>query len=244
MMKLFSRYINNIIVLADKNIYEKQDLLISRFLLDKDEGLEIYYAPFDYINCNAKIIIIGITPGFEQMRIVFRTAREGLLNGIPYQQVLKDAKQMASFAGSMRKNLVFMLDDLLFPQYLGIKSSHELFSTNVALLHPTSAIRYPTFVNTENYTGHNPTIINSPLLKKYINIYLRMELENIPDSLIIPLGNSVKDALHWLVDENVVDIKRCLFGFPHPSGSNGHRIKQYQENKEKLKEQVHKWFLH
>ncbi|MFX3628134.1 MAG: hypothetical protein ACE3JR_02025 [Ectobacillus sp.] len=24
-----------------------------------------------------------------------------------------------------------------------------------------------------------------------------------------------------------IDEKRCLFGFPHPSGANGHRFKQF-----------------
>ena len=37
------------------------------FLIKKDGNIEIYYAPFDYINTKAKIVIVGITPGLQQM---------------------------------------------------------------------------------------------------------------------------------------------------------------------------------
>ena len=32
------------------------------FLIKKDGNIEIYYAPFDYINSKAKTVIVGITP--------------------------------------------------------------------------------------------------------------------------------------------------------------------------------------
>ncbi|NLS86868.1 hypothetical protein EYI23_02595 [Bacillus subtilis] len=31
----------------------------------------------------------------------------------------------------------------------------------------------------------------------------------------------------------------CLSGFPHPSGANGHRLKQFAKNKELLERQIH-----
>lgn len=35
--------------------------------------MEIYYAPFQYINERAKVVIVGITPGLHQMKKSYTT---------------------------------------------------------------------------------------------------------------------------------------------------------------------------
>lgn len=50
----------------------------------------------------------------------------------------------------MRKNLIEMLDGLERPKALGIVSGALLFSDRRDLLHTTSAIRYPVFVDGQN----------------------------------------------------------------------------------------------
>ena len=45
----------------------KQNIINNKFLINSDGKIKIYYAPFDYINTKAKIMIVGITPGFQQM---------------------------------------------------------------------------------------------------------------------------------------------------------------------------------
>ena len=45
-----------------------------------------------------------------------------------------------------------------------------------------------------------------------------------------------------MINENVICEKQCLFGFPHPSGANGHRKEQYINNKNKLKETIQDYF--
>jgi hypothetical protein len=44
------------------------------------------------------------------------------------------------------------------------------------------------------------------------------ELAELPHALIVPLGVAVNATL---LDAGV-DPSRCLYGFPHPSGANGH----------------------
>ncbi len=39
--------------------------LPNSLLLQENQSLTIYYAPFDYINLSAKIVICGITPGLQ-----------------------------------------------------------------------------------------------------------------------------------------------------------------------------------
>jgi hypothetical protein len=45
-----------------------------------------------------------------------------------------------------------------------------------------------------------------------------------PDALFVPLGDSVSEALMWLVEEGVLKRGQILDGLPHPSGANNERI--------------------
>ena len=69
-----------------------------KFLITKKDNLKIYYAPFDYINSKAKIMIVGITPGLQQMLQSFEVIKQG--------KSLKEVKDLSSFKGSMRTTLV------------------------------------------------------------------------------------------------------------------------------------------
>jgi hypothetical protein len=77
-------------------------LLSDTFRLFSDQQLSIFYAPFDRVNTRARLAIVGVTPGWTQMEIGYRTARQGLLEGAEDDEILANAKRAASFAGSMR----------------------------------------------------------------------------------------------------------------------------------------------
>jgi hypothetical protein len=68
---LFTRYAPTI---RDLEICDLDDKL----LLDRDGPVSVYYAPFDYINRDAKIVIAGITPGKTQMLNALREVRKQL----------------------------------------------------------------------------------------------------------------------------------------------------------------------
>ena len=79
--------------------------LDDRLLLDREGPVSVYYAPFDCINRDAKIVIAGITPGKTQMLNALREARNQLLNGASHEAALEAAKRTASFSGAMCPNL-------------------------------------------------------------------------------------------------------------------------------------------
>jgi hypothetical protein len=109
---LFERFADAISALPEREEFSKSDLLVPQFRLVKDGNLEIYYAPLDFINAHAKVAIVGITPGWTQMEIAFRQVRVALGKGLSASDALRRAKEEASFAGTMRKNLVKMLDEV------------------------------------------------------------------------------------------------------------------------------------
>jgi hypothetical protein len=63
----------------------------------------------------------------------------------------------------------------------------------------------------------------------------------VPDALIVPLGRAVEQCVRLLAADGSIDERRCLFGFPHPSGGNGHRLKQFHANEAQMKREVLAW---
>ncbi len=216
-----------------------EDLLNSNFLLQKDEKkkLEVYYTPFDYINEKAIVVILGITPGLNQMKKAFTAAIEN--KHLSDEEVLHQVKKSASFEGTMRQNLITMLDELELPRYLGIASTSELFDAASHLVYNTSLLPYAVFFNHQNFNGSRPNILKTEMLYSYVKTYFLNDISRLENPLIIPLGVNVSKVLDYSYKNNPI-----LKGFPHPSGSNGHRHRQFRENKKELKRQIENYFLH
>jgi hypothetical protein len=222
------------------------ELELQRFLLEDSGKVRVYYAPFDWINAEARLIVVGITPGRDSMLNAFRAAALSLRNGETLEEASKRGRRTGSFS-NMRDTMAKMLDDIGIPEALGIGRSEELFGTHYDLLHPTACIRHPVFVFNKkkqqwlNYTGHSPELLKWATSIRYIENVLAEELRQIPEALIVPCGEAVACALHHLVEKKLLQPDRCLFGFPHPSGANGHRKKFFSERKEQLRLAVANW---
>ena len=237
---MFEKYYNKIKKLTN---FDKENILNEKFKLYKEDNMTIYYAPHnETINNNAKIFIVGITPGWTQTSIAYKTAHNGLINNLEPELIKKECKRNSRFAGSMRKNLIEMLDELNLNNKLHLDSCSELFEYKDYLLHTTSIIPYPVFINGKNYTGSNPKIMNNKVLYSYVKKYFYKETDNLQNALIIPLGKAVEEILQQMIKENLIKEKQCLLGFPHPSGANGHRKSQFKENKNKLLNIIEDYF--
>jgi hypothetical protein len=214
-----------------------QDVLNSTFLLEKDENkkLEVYYTPFDYINEKAKVVIAGITPGLHQMKKAYTTVIEN--RHLKDEELLQIVKKSASFEGTMRNNLIAMLDELELPRHLGISSSNELFGTASELVYTTSILPHAVFFDRQNFNGSRPNILKTEMLLEYVKNYFIKDISRIENPLIIPLGVNVSRVL-----DRFYNHPHTLKGFPHPSGSNGHRHKQFRENIKVMKKQIENYF--
>lgn len=238
MKKTLYDYKDVIKKLPVKDKYTKEELLIEDFLVDKKDNIEIYYAPHnEYLNPKAKIFIIGITPGFQQMSTSISTARKELEYNNDIEEIKYKCKVAGRFSGTLRKNVISMLDEISLNDKLEIKSCKELFDEKDYLLHTVSLVPYPVFINRKNYSGHTPKLIKSEFLMKYVyeNIINEIrQLENLDNMILIPLGRAVEEVLFKLSDDNIINENQILKNFPHPSGANVNRLVQLQENKEEM----------
>ena len=216
-----SKFLNQIRSLKKIN---KSTITNKNFLIKREDNIEIYYAPFDYINSKAKIMIVGITPGLQQMLQSFEAVNEG--------RSLKEVKDLSSFKGSMRTTLIKYLDALNINKKLRIKSCESLFNINSKYLHSTSLIKYPVFDKGKNYSGSG--LLKKKILLDFLEAHFVKELKKLDKTIIVPLGNTVSSTIDYLNNEFKLNLKCFLKGFPHPSGLNVRKDIQFKENKVRM----------
>jgi len=237
------KYLPAIQSLNPDRSFTKEDLLTASFLIAQEAHIKMYYAPHnEYVNQKAKVMIVGITPGWQQMKMAFTAFVNSQVVNNRIEKSLYNAKIAARFSGTMRKNLIEMLDQCDLPRILNIPSSSNLFTDHHEFLHTTSVIKYPVFVNDKNYTGYQPQIEQSPLLSHYAYHLFAQEIHQIDQpALVIPLGKSVDQIISKLIAEQKLPHHYYVSGFPHPSGANGHRMKQFHHEKQRIQETIYKW---
>jgi len=194
------------------------------FLVKQDGSVAVNYIPFDWVNPEARIVLVGITPGFTQWLNAVREAQLQVRAGADEETVLRKAKQTGAFSGSMRPNLVALLDHFNLHKWLGIHSCQQLFGEAAHLVQTTSALRYPVFLDGENYGGSTPSMTRHPVLRHLLVEHFLPEAQQLKNAVFVPLGPKVSEALSWLAGQGLIDGRRVLDGMPHPSGANAERI--------------------
>lgn len=197
------------------------------FLLASEGNLETFYSPFDYINTEARVTICGITPGYKQAMNALSEARKQLNAGASLEEAKRRAKETASFSGPMRNNLIAMLDQIGLHLLLDINSCARLFDTHQHLVHYTSALRYPVFVDGKNYSG-NPAMLSRSSLRQQVDTHLAEEVRALGKRCIyVPLGPKVAEVFKRLQNNGLLKPAQLLDGLPHPSGANAERISYF-----------------
>ncbi len=198
--------------------------------LAQDGDVAVYYAPFDHINADARVVLVGITPGLTQAIDALNASRLALSGGASSADASRAGKLTGAFSGPMRNNLIALLDTVGLPKALGIAGAAELFGARAALLHTASTLRYPVFVKDQNYKG-TPNMLRHPLLKTYVAQYFVPLAARLPNALFIPLGPKPTAVMDSMIDNGQIEPQRVLAGLPHPSGANAERIAYFTGRK-------------
>jgi hypothetical protein len=189
-----------------------------------DGALQVCYAPLGFVNAQARLVIVGITPGKTQMLNAIGEARAQLDRGADADTALRAAKKTGAFSGAMRAGLIDLLDAVGLAPWLGIRSCDALFAASSHLVHTTSALHNPVFINGKNYNG-TPDMLRHPLLREQLLAGLGADVQALsPQAVYLPLGGKATAALEFLATRGLLDPTRILAGLPHPSPANAERI--------------------
>ena len=82
--------------LLDSKVPASADAIPPEFVMYQDERLLVAWAPVDHINTDAQLAIVGITPGWAQADIAYRSAQKSLSEGLSYTAACEVAKAQAS----------------------------------------------------------------------------------------------------------------------------------------------------
>lgn len=203
-----------------REIKDSNELLMGEWMAGAKK-VQMAWAPFDSISSQAKVAIVGITPGREQMQATLRAYHRLRSKGVAHEKAMIEAKSFGAFSGTMRGMLVDLLDCIGVNEYLDVKSTSDLFNEGSQKLHLTSCLRWPVFVDGKNYSGSSPTMSSFEPFRKQIVTTLVPELQALPkDCLIIPCGARASEIVQAaLRNAGGFDMDRFIERFPHPSGA-------------------------
>jgi hypothetical protein len=182
-------------------------------------GIEIFWAPFDHVNRDARLVIIGVTPGPNQALRSYRAVQMATARGAAPQAELEKIKAESSFRGEViEPNLMSLLEHSGLAERAGIENIDHLWTREAFKVHFTSTIRYPTFINGELFNNQIDSL-GHPELKKYVETYLAEELASVPsDAKIVALGQKGPRIVRHAANVAGIDARRVV-ALPHPSGS-------------------------
>lgn len=202
-------------------------------LMDECGRLRMYYAPFEHVNVDARVVLVGLTPGRVQAANALAALQDTFSATMSWDEALRMAKEKASFSGPMRANLIRMLDHIGLHEILGLNSCSELFGPAKHLVHHTSILRYPILINSQNYSG-SPSPETNPWLRSIVEQNFSAEIRSIrAQPLIVPLGPKVNTTVQTAAAAGLIFPEAILSGMPHPSGANAERIAYFLGKKKR-----------
>jgi hypothetical protein len=216
--------IEKLLILTEQELESeiKRPNVLRVYPLDRpkdSEGIAILWAPFDYVNPDAKLAIVGVPPGPTQAMLSYKAVLTANANREDPQARLAKIKADSSFRGAvMEHNLKSLLEHSGVAQLAGIEDIDNLWTQEAHKVHFTSTIRYPTFLHGVMYNNQIDSL-RHPELKNYVERHLAEELLALPTSaLIVALGSKGPKIVRHAAKVAGIDQKRVV-ALPHPSGS-------------------------
>lgn len=194
-----------------------------------------FYAPFDWINDSADIVLIGITPGKRQAKSSLKALLSALMAGKSAEEAARMAKQAASFEGDMRDIAAQLMNRFHLHKLFRLVDVAELFGAASHRAHYTSLLRYPvlhwktkvkkdktTTTGWFDYSGGDSAFTTDMLLRSIAEDF-EPEIASFKDAWLVPFGPVPALALEKMADRGLVDPDRILPGVNHPSGTQWNR---------------------
>ena len=194
------------------------------------EGLySLEYVPFDHVKTDAKLVIVGITPGPTQRDDAYDEIGKLLRRGLPDKEILRDVKKYAAFGGRfMRPNLERMIDVLGIMDLFGGGRAAELWQAQAHLLHATSVVPHAAFVGRKPFAGSFEQIQRIGLLRRCFERDFLSTLSLLRrDAYYVGLGPTPAAALSFAADNGIIGASKILGWLAHPSSQGGSQVSVY-----------------
>lgn len=203
------------------------------FSLGREGKYSLRYIPFEHVNKEAKLVIVGITPGPNQLELAYESAQRMIKAGKTESETLIEIKKHGAFgSNTMRPNLVKMLNHFGFDQILGVSDINSLWGSNSKLLHSTSVIPHAAFDVKQGqdspFAKNFEDVIKCKIFHEcFMDCFVPSLQEINSDALYIGLGRCPEQALSWCVEQGYLKKEQVLGAFSHPSTTGGSSVGYY-----------------
>ena len=189
----------------------------------------VRYVPFEHVNADARLVVVGITPGPTQIAMAYEAVRSAATAGTRQVDILIEAKRAAAFGGpTMRPNLGRMLEAFGFPRLLGIGAAEDLWGDAAGLMHATSVVPHAAFEGDRPFAGSFDDVMASGPLREMFELHFVPSLAALrSDALYVALGRTPLAALDWCISRGLLRADQVLGAFAHPSTNGGSQVAVY-----------------
>jgi hypothetical protein len=191
----------------------------------------LYYVPFEHANLDARLVIVGITPGPNQLELAIQAVQR--LKNLPAASVQLEVKKQASFGSpTMRPNLLKMLAHFQVRERLGIATEADLWGPAWSMFQATSVVPHAAFdVKSDGsekmFNGKFTEVLSSTLLRRcFEDSFLPLVRAMDRSALWVGLGPTPRSALEWCVERGLLR-REQVAAFTHPSTSAGSQVNYF-----------------
>lgn len=210
-----ANYRRECLAITPKDLTSPEHIPIS-LKLHEDTRFVVFYAPMSItLSANARVLIVGLTPGWAQAKEAYAQYKASDGNLDMYRKVSKSV----AFKGPMRAGIYDFFQKLGINQHLGITTREELFDLDSVV--STSILRYPVYLkrSLNNYSGSDAVLKNDFFAAMVQQLFLPLLLSH-PEALIVPMGKWPDQVLKEFAKSEPSISLRVLWDFPHMSGAN------------------------
>jgi hypothetical protein len=207
------------------------------FELGREGRYSLHYIPFEHVNKVAKLVIVGITPGPNQLELAYETAQQRIRACNSESETLVEVKKHGAFGSkTMRPNLTKMLNHFGFDEILGIDDINSLWGNNAHLLHSTSVLPHAAFEVRKGkdspFAGDFNEVMGCDLFREcFLDCFVPSVNEINSEAKYIGLGRCPEQALVWCVEKGYLRKDQVIGALSHPATTGGSSVGYFLREK-------------
>ena len=176
----------------------------SDYIIAQENDYSVYYVPFERVNSDARLVLVGIRPGPTQAKCARTRARQLIRDRSEDLKALREIKRSCAFLG-MRARI------------------NQI---------PTSLVPNAAFKAGKYFNGPFEAILNVAILRRQFEENFLPSVARVNKrALYVGMGPVVDEALGWCADRGVIKAEQVLGYFPHASASSGSQFNYFLRKK-------------
>ncbi|WP_439686968.1 Transposase [Cupriavidus oxalaticus] len=194
--------------------------VIARPILVAQDGMyAMHYVPCEYLNTQARLVLVSTTPGHAHVRLAASVTEELMRSHTPGRVIQRENKRRVELGGKLvRPNLIRMLDHFRVPELVGLPHAAALWNEGFEQLQPLALLPHATTRRGLVFDGPFEDLMAAPMLREvFENQFLDTVRQMRTDAFYIALGRTAWAGLRHAASRRLVAPQQLLGMMPVPA---------------------------